>query len=456
MDSHFKNKNFTWYYRTADHLQRFVNPGMLLMLVSIFTVFLANSHYGNWYASLWHTEFFLGTEHFNLLNHSGHPLTLLELINDGIMAIFFFSVGLEIKREVLVGELSSFRQALLPIIAAVGGMVMPVLFFYISGQIQGFDAEQMKGMAIPMATDIAFSLAVLGLLGKRVPLSLKIFLLALAIADDIGGIVVIAMFYSSFTTESLIYLGLAIVAFLFLIAGNKLSINHKAFYGILGVVVWYLFLQSGIHPSIAGVLVALTVPARPRLNLGKFVKHIERDIETLKATCLNQSQSDEMILSNIQIRHLTHIEKASDTVISPLQDIEDNMHGFINFVVMPLFAFANAGVILNFGALDLHTGISMSVMVGLVLGKVVGISLFTWIAVKLGISHLPAHMSWVNLIGIATLGGIGFTVALFLSGLSYPLGSEMLNQAKMGVIFGSLVAGILGYSILRFSLKKQE
>ncbi len=296
----------------------------------------------------------------------------------------------------------------------------------------------------------------LGLLGKRVPLSLKIFLLALAIADDIGGIVVIAMFYSSFTTESLIYLGLAIVAFLFLIAGNKLSINHKSFYGIIGVVVWYLFLQSGIHPSIAGVLVALTVPARPRLNLGKFVKHIERDIETLKATCLNQSQSDEMILSNLQIRHLTHIEKASDTVISPLQDIEDNMHGFINFVVMPLFAFANAGVILNFGALDLHTGISMSVMVGLVLGKVVGISLFTWIAVKLGISHLPAHMSWVNLIGIATLGGIGFTVALFLSGLSYPLGSEMLNQAKMGVIFGSLIAGILGYSILRFSLKKQE
>ena len=455
MDSHFKNKNFTWYYRTADHLQRFVNPGMLLMLVSIFTVFLANSHYGDWYASLWHTEFFLGTEHFNLLNHSGHPLSLLELINDGIMAIFFFSVGLEIKREVLVGELSSFRQALLPIIAAVGGMVMPVLFFYISGQIQGFDAEQMKGMAIPMATDIAFSLAVLGLLGKRVPLSLKIFLLALAIADDIGGIVVIAMFYSEFSTESLIYLGLAMVAFLVLIAGNKLSVNHKSFYGVVGVVVWYLFLQSGIHPSIAGVLVALTVPARPRLNLGKFVDHIEKDIATLRTTCNNQHQNEDMILSNVQIRHLTHIEKASDRVISPLQDIEDNMHGFINFVVMPLFAFANAGVILNFGALDLHTGVSLSVMLGLVFGKIVGISLFTWIAVKLRVSQLPANMSWVNLIGIATLGGIGFTVALFLSGLSYPLGSDMLNQAKMGVIFGSLVAGILGYTILRLSLKKQ-
>ena len=454
MEFTYRNQNFAKFFGFIEKAKSGINPGVLLLFVAIATMIIANSSLSGWYESLWTMDFFLGFGDFNLLSHHGHPFSSLQVINDGIMTIFFFSVGLEIKREILVGELSSFRQAILPIIAAVGGMIIPVVLFFSIGKLQHFTPEEMKGLAIPMATDIAFSLGVLGLLGKKVPLSLKIFLLTLAIADDIGGILVIAVFYSEFTAASFVYLGISVLIFGVLFLGNKLRINNKLFYLINGLAIWYLFLQAGIHPTIGGVLVAFTVPARPYIDLKKFTDGLHRDLTVLEST-IKHHDSQSIVLSNTQVKYLTRIEAASDHVISPLQDLEDTLHDSVNYIIMPLFAFANAGVVFDLSNFTLFSGVSLSVLVGLVVGKMLGIFLFTWIAIKLKISRIPHGMNWGNLSGLSMLGGIGFTVALFLSGLSYPLGSELLNSAKLGIICGSIIAGLLGFYILKFTLKKK-
>ena len=455
MELKYRNKNFYKVYGFIEDFKTAINPGTLLMIVALLTMIVANSPLKEWYESIWQLDFFLGVGNFNLLSHHGHALNLLHVINDGIMTVFFFSVGLEIKREVLVGELSSIRQAMLPIIAAFGGMIVPVLVFFATGSMQNFSPEEMKGMAIPMATDIAFSIGILSLLGKRVPLSLKIFLLALAIVDDIGGILVIAIFYSNFSMESFIDLAIALVFFGVLIAGNRLRVNNKLFYFINGLAIWFLFLQAGIHPTISGVLVAFTVPARPQLNLKRFTSGLKHDIEVLEST-IREKDGDDIVLSNNQVHYLGRIEAAADHVISPLQDMEDNLHDVVNYIIMPLFAFANAGVVFNATSLNLFEGVSLSIFLGLVLGKVVGIFSFTWLAIKLRVGHIPSGMKWSSLGGLSMLGGVGFTVALFLAGLSYPAGSELLNGAKMGIIVGSVVAGLSGYFWLKFSLKKKE
>lgn len=455
MELKYRNKNFYKVYGFIEDFKTAINPGTLLMIVALLTMIVANSPLKEWYESIWQLDFFLGVGNFNLLSHHGHALNLLHVINDGIMTVFFFSVGLEIKREVLVGELSSIRQAMLPIIAAFGGMIVPVLVFFATGSMQNFSPDEMKGMAIPMATDIAFSIGILSLLGKRVPLSLKIFLLALAIVDDIGGILVIAIFYSNFSMESFIDLAIALVFFGVLIAGNRLRVNNKLFYFINGLAIWFLFLQAGIHPTISGVLVAFTVPARPQLNLKRFTSGLKHDIEVLETT-IREKDGDDIVLSNNQVHYLGRIEAAADHVISPLQDMEDNLHDVVNYIIMPLFAFANAGVVFNATSLNLFEGVSLSIFLGLVLGKVVGIFSFTWLAIKLRVGHIPSGMKWSSLGGLSMLGGVGFTVALFLAGLSYPAGSELLNGAKMGIIMGSVVAGLSGYFWLKFSLKKKE
>lgn len=455
MELKYRNKNFYKVYGFIEDFKTAINPGTLLMIVALLTMIVANSPLKEWYESIWQLDFFLGVGNFNLLSHHGHALNLLHVINDGIMTVFFFSVGLEIKREVLVGELSSIRQAMLPIIAAFGGMIVPVLVFFATGSMQNFSPDEMKGMAIPMATDIAFSIGILSLLGKRVPLSLKIFLLALAIVDDIGGILVIAIFYSNFSMESFIDLAIALVFFGVLIAGNRLRVNNKLFYFINGLAIWFLFLQAGIHPTISGVLVAFTVPARPQLNLKRFTSGLKHDIEVLETT-IREKDGDDIVLSNNQVHYLGRIEAAADHVISPLQDMEDNLHDVVNYIIMPLFAFANAGVVFNATSLNMFEGVSLSIFLGLVLGKVVGIFSFTWLAIKLRVGHIPSGMKWSSLGGLSMLGGVGFTVALFLAGLSYPAGSELLNGAKMGIIMGSVVAGLSGYFWLKFSLKKKE
>jgi NhaA family Na+:H+ antiporter len=447
MSSKYTNPKLIKLHSIFGQLEERINPGVLLLLVALMAIILSNSPLYEWYESILKTNIYLGTEHFNFFNHNGHSFTLLQFINDALMTIFFFAVGLEIKREILVGELSSFRQALLPIIAACGGMILPVVIFFTYGKIQGFTPEALRGIAIPMATDIAFSVGVLSLLGKKVPLSLKIFLLALAIVDDIGGIAVIAIFFSHFTSTSFIYLLVSFAFFALLLIGNRLHVNSKLFFASIGLIIWYCFLQAGIHPTIAGVLVAFTIPARPHLNLSIFTKRIETELSAIKQTENGNTNSD-IILSNQQIEHLTNIDIASDHAVSPLQDFESNLHSFINFIIMPVFAFANAGVRVDLSNPETLSGVTVAVILGLFVGKFAGIFSFTWLAVQLKISPMPTGMTWKNLSGLSILGGIGFTVALFLAGLSYPSGSLFLNQAKLGVMLGSLLSGMVGYFLL--------
>jgi NhaA family Na+:H+ antiporter len=453
MKKAYANTNFEFLYKIQARFGRKINPSIFFLTIAFITILIANSPLRAWYESFCALELTFGIQSFNLFSHGGHPVSLLGFVNDALMAIFFFSVGLEIKREVLVGELSSTRQALLPVIAACGGMILPVLFFFLTGKIQGLNPEELRGMAIPMATDIAFSLGVLSLLGKRAPTGLKIFLMGLAIVDDIGGILVIAIFYSHFSTASIVYLLIACLTIGALGLGNRLRIHRKSFYIILGVTLWYCFLQAGIHPTIAGVIVAFLVPARPYVDIKKYTENLRRDLYLLEST-IRQKEEQGIILSNHQIRYLAAIERGADKAISPLQDFEDNLHGAVNFFILPLFAFVNGGVVFNLGEITLSGSVSLPIMVGLILGKSVGIFTFTYLAIKAGISRMPGGGNWTNIFGIALLGGIGFTVSLFLASLSYPAGSTLLNDAKIGIFVGSLISGFLGYWLLRRSLKK--
>lgn len=423
-----------------------ISGGLLLILMAFLAMALANSSLGPEYEAFWQQSMYLQIGDFNVFNHGGHPLTVLEFINDALMVIFFFSAGLEIKREVLVGQLSNVRSALLPIIAACGGMLMPVLiYFFIT---RGTTA--VHGMAIPMATDIAFSLGILSLCGKGVPLSLKVFLTAFAVVDDIGGILVIALFYA--TQLNTDYLLLALCVILVMCIGNHYGVRRRWFYVWLTILLWYLFMQSGIHSTISGVIAAFTIPATPSQRVGKYINRIRQSI----ANFPNEHTRD-VILNKEQISQLKSIESASDHAISPLQALEDELHGMVNYVIMPLFAFANAGVMIIDSNGNIDAGlITFAIAISLVLGKFLGIFLFTLLSVKLHISPMPSGMNKANLAGVSLLGGIGFTVSLFIANLSFGVSHELLSQAKLGVVSGTIVAAILGIIVLRLctALKK--
>ena len=427
------------------HILRFhVNGGMLLMVTALAAIFIANSPWSEAYQNLWTHEIRLQIGDFNLFNHGGHPLTLMGFINDVLMAVFFFAVGLEIKREILVGELSSFKQAMLPIIAACGGMIMPVVIYYLITR----DTPAVDGLAIPMATDIAFSLGVLSLFGKRVPLSLKIFLTAFAVVDDIGGILVIALFYSSHCDVN--YLMYALLILGILLIGNQMRVSSSSFYLVLGIGIWYCFMQSGVHATIAGVIVAFTVPARPKLRIGKYINRMHDLIVDFPP------EPEKIILGKEQICALKTIEADTRQVVSPLQFMEDALHWMVNYLIMPLFAFANAGVVLTASHGGLELGLpTFAIILGLVVGKFVGIYLFSWGTLKLKLADMPNGMTWKILSGICLLGGIGFTVSLFIANLSFGEEPHLLNQAKMGVVAGTVLAGILGYIVLHFTLPKK-
>ena len=417
-----------------------------LFLMALLAAVAANSSFAPAYNEFLSHQLYFQVGDFNLFSHNGHSLTVHQFINDGLMTVFFLTVGLEIKRELLVGELSSVRKALLPFIAACGGMIVPVAIYTF---ICPANTDAGHGLAIPMATDIAFSLGVLSLLGKRVPLSLKIFLTAFAVVDDIGGIMVIAAFYSKHV--SLGYLAWAGVLLLMLFLIGKRVSTNKTFFMLIGIVIWYLFLQSGIHSTIAGVLLAFVIPARPRLDVGKYIERIRRTINMFPIT-----NEDEIVLTNRQIAMLKRVESASDRVISPLQSLEDNLHLAVNFVILPLFAFANAGVVFS-GSGELVGDVTWAIAAGLLLGKFFGIYLFTWLAVKTGIAGMPRGMTWKTTAGVSLLGGIGFTVSLFITNLSFGDGQAvLLNQAKFGVLLGTLVAGMLGFLYLRWALAYDE
>lgn len=439
------------FFTARKTIKNYANGGNVLIFATILALIVVNiPGLKNFYNGLWTHQIALQVGNFNLFSHQGHPMTIMAFINDALMAIFFFTVGLEIKREVLVGELSSFRKALLPIIAAIGGMGIPVLIFTLFAH----NTDYSSGAAIPMATDIAFSLGVLAMLGNRVPISLKVFLTTLAVVDDIGGILVIAIFYSSHINVVMLLIAAGLLAILAL--GGFFKIQSKLFYLGIGAFIWFLFLNAGIHPTIAGVLIAFCVPAKPVYAPKGYIKTIRNNISMFSKDDEDKLTS-RTILSHQQINYLKEIESASDKVISPLQDLEDHLHPTVNYLIVPLFAFANAGI--YFGDMQFSAifhGVSLAIIIGLILGKFLGIFCFSWLAVKFKLAPMPDNCNWAQMASIALLGGIGFTVSLFIANLSFGTGdpylSHLLNNAKLGIVIGSLLAGVGGWLSLHFTL----
>ncbi len=441
------------FYAATQAIRRHASGGNILIAATVLAITIANiPGINQYYFDFWTQEVRLQLGDFNIFSHSGEPMDLLAFINDALMAIFFFSIGLEIKREILVGELSSFKQALLPIVGAIGGMIVPVVIY--SYFAQGTDYA--GGAAIPMATDIAFSLGVLAMLGRRVPISLKIFLTTLAVVDDIGGIVVIAAFYSTHIEAMLLVYAAALFGLLLL--GSLMRIKSQIFYLLIGGVIWFLFLNSGIHPTIAGVLVAFCVPATPVFAPKKYIKIIRSSIGHFRGED-DELLSRRSILTKDQMNWLKEIESASDKVISPLQELEDSLHPIVNYFIVPLFAFANAGIfLLDVDPTTIVEGISLAIICGLVIGKFVGIFAFSWLTVKLHLAPMPDRANWKMMASVAMLGGIGFTVSLFIATLSFgspePHQVDLLNHAKLGIVVGSLLSGIIGFIMLNHTLPR--
>lgn len=432
--------------------KKWMSSSVVLVISTVLALLCANiPALKDTYFSLWQNTVSISIGNFNLFSHAGHSMSVMEVINDFLMAIFFLSVGLEIKREILVGELSTMKKAMLPIIGACGGMIIPVLLFVL---FCPDNPEMTRGMAIPMATDIAFSLGVLSLFKTRVPVSLKMFLAALAVADDLGGILVIAIFYSSHI--DVFFLILTAVAVLVLIIGNRMHIRTPAFYITVGLVLWYLMLQSGIHATISGVVLAFCVPASLSMGTGYYLRQIKHNVNMFPVVKLEDNDKP-VVFTNQDILALRSIESAADKLISPLQDLEDHLHVPVNYYVVPIFAFANAGIdlsILDFG--DLFNGVGLAVLMGLLVGKFVGVFSFSWLAVKAGIVTLPKDVSWKAFASVCVLCGIGFTVSMFIADLSYmgigDNGQVLLNQAKLAVLAGSVIAALAGCVMLNRTL----
>ena len=385
------SKPFIWFFKLE------AASGLVLLIAAILALIVSNSNFSDLYFQILDQYLFIG------INNFGLKLSVHHWINDLLMAIFFFFVTLEIKREFIQGELSNLKKALLPIIAAVGGMIIPALFYI----VVNFDSvETLNGWAIPSATDIAFSLGILSLLGSRVPISLKIFLTALAIIDDLGAILIIAFFYSG--DLSVLYLGLILISYIFLLILNKFGVKTFLPYLLVGAFMWYFTYKSGIHATIAGVLLATTIPHRIK----------EKDFSLL-----------------IKIEH----------AISP----------YVAFLIMPIFAFANAGVSLDGLSLSsLLQPVPLGILLGLFFGKQVGVMVFSYIAVKLGAAQMPDNSSWLSLYGVSILTGIGFTMSLFVGNLAFIENPQYIDGVKIGVLSGSLLSTVFGYIILLISAKK--
>jgi NhaA family Na+:H+ antiporter len=363
------------------------------------------------------------------------------------MAVFFFTVGLEIKRELLVGELSSLQKASLPIAGAIGGMVVPALLYIIFNS----GSEGASGWGIPMATDIAFVVGIMALLGNRVPLSLKIFVLALAIADDIGAVLVIAIFYTAEISTTALIIAAIVLAVLILL--NRLGTKSLTTYTILGIILWVAFLKSGIHATIAGVLLAFTIPATSRYDTKKFSDKVKQLIKNFDVT----GDDWKNVLNNSERQYdVMAIEESCQKVLTPLQRFEHSLHPWVAFLIIPVFALANAGVTL--AGLDIFSAlfspVSLGIIVGLFIGKQLGIFAFSFIAVKMKFATLPEGVNWKNLYGAGILAGIGFTMSLFIAGLAFN-DPALLDLSKIGILTGSLLSGIVGFIYLKFSPEKK-
>jgi len=362
------------------------------------------------------------------------------------MAVFFFVVGLEIKRSLVLGELASMRRAALPIFAAIGGMVVPAaLYIILNGS-----GEASRGWGIPMATDIAFSLGVLALLGSRAPLSLKVFLTAFAIVDDIGAIAVIAAFYTESISWSNLGVGMGLLVFLAVL--NVSGVTNTLVYFIVSILVWVAFFESGIHATISGVLIAMTIPMRVQIDTQQFVRRGRMLMDIFEDEGPNTTRRGHFALTTTRQRGvLEELEEASKDVESPLQRLEHILHPWVAFVIIPVFALANAGVSLGDVGIDgLTSTVTLGILLGLVIGKPAGIVFFSWLAVRLGIASIPSDMGWLQIIGASLLGGIGFTMSIFITGLAFS-DELLIAQSKMAILIASLAAGGIGFLIIRFS-----
>jgi len=413
--------------------------GILLLAATIIALVWANSPFGESYQALWQYKIGFTTEGFEL----NKPLLLW--INDGLMAIFFFLIGLEIKREILIGELNSLKKVAFPLFGAMGGMLIPVLFFFFLNQ----NPDTIKGWGIPMATDIAFSLAILQLLGDRVPLSLKIFLTAFAIVDDIGAVLVIAIFYSG-----TINIGLLIAALMLL--GVLYTLSFKGYYSkfliiFFGIIIWVLFLKSGIHPTLAGILLAFSVPVRQKINTPTFINNLVNITNNIKQA----KQVNNSILSKEQIQQIDDLEDWTNKYQSPLQHLEHNLHDWVAYFIIPVFALANAGVLI-YSDIEIDTSLIWIIIICLVLGKGIGIPAFVLFAKKIKLIEIPQDISNWQIIGVSFLAGIGFTMAIFVASLAFANSPAYIDSAKIGILIGSLISAIIGFSILRFKTNKKR
>ena len=405
--------------------------GILLLCCAVLAMIVANSPLSDAYAELWKTQFGFS------INGTFIGMNLEHWINDVLMAFFFLVVGLEIKREVLFGELAGFKRAALPIIAALGGMIGPGLIYFALNV--GTASEH--GFGIPMATDIAFALGVLSTLGKRVSVSVKVFLVSLAVADDLGAIIVIALFYSSGIALEWLLVSAGIVAVLIIL--NKMGVKALTPYMVLGVLLWITVHNCGVHATIAAVMLAFTIPVAPRIDTLSFMEKLKKIVSHFQEA---ETKKDGILLQNEQLEALHHLSKEKNAVQNPLLRLEHALAPYSNYLIMPIFAFANAGVTIG-SNIDFSVDyVFLGIFLGLVVGKPIGIFSFTFIAEKLGIAARPAGVSWVEIFGAGTLGGIGFTMSMFVTNLAFSGEHALIatDVAKISILIASLSAGILG------------
>jgi NhaA family Na+:H+ antiporter len=415
-----------------EFIHRQTTSGLLLMSTAILALLLANGPLEYFYQQLQHLEVGLSIGSWSLENDLHH------WINDGLMALFFFVVGLELKREIMVGELANPRQAALPIIAAIGGMVVPALIYFAINP----HGDAARGWGIPMATDIAFALGAIALLAGRVPKALITFLVALAIVDDLGAVIVIAAFYTE--TLSMGWLTTAAILFGFLLMLNFAGIRKITPYFIIAVFLWYALFESGVHATLAGVLGAFSIPARPKYDPCRFSAQVKESIAQFDASHV----PGQSIMTNDKLRGIVHsLESGALQVQAPLQRLEHAWHLPVAYLVIPVFALFNAGIPLDFSSIGttLTHPVTLGVSTGLILGKVLGISVSSWLAIKAGIGRLPAGTRFNQIVGVSLLGGIGFTMSIFIAELGFAHQPEMLLMAKTGILFASLFAGIAGF-----------
>ena len=412
--------------------------GLVLMLMTLLALILANSPLVDIYTHFFHTKIDFNVGSWTLSH------TLHHWINDGLMAIFFFMVGLEIKREVLIGELSSMKDAMLPILCAIGGMILPALI-YLSINYDGVGAN---GWGIPMATDIAFAISALILLGNRVPPALITFLVALAIVDDLGAVLVIAIFYTD--TIEMVALSLAGVSFVIMIIFNRFGIHAILPYFLVGLAMWFFMLESGVHATIAGVIAAMAIPSKPKFQPVDFTKHTKNLLDEFD----NYPVATDHTMHERQKAILLNLKDKVDSIGSTSAKLEHDLHLPVSLFVIPLFALANAGISIDFSSIGstITQDVSLGIIAGLILGKVLGIFGVAYMAIKLGIAKLPQGSNMKQIFGVAFLGGIGFTMSIFVADLAFVDNETLIFQAKVGILLASLLSGLFGFFYLKYNL----